>query len=89
MDDIKDAKWIQVGTVMDHPLDGRSGRLPNRFRKRTLTQQWMVDPEMGPALKKRFTQIEVRAFDSRHRMFFVCRTRTRGWNVFEINNSLL
>lgn len=57
---MKAAKWVQMGTVVDHPLDGTGGRLPSRLRKRTLTQQWMADPEMGLELHKRFKTITVR-----------------------------
>ena len=59
MDGLRDAKWVQIGTVMDNPVEGFKGRLPNKLRKRTLTQQWMSDPEMGHTLHKRFSHITV------------------------------
>ena len=45
---------------MDNPVEGARGRLPKKLRnKRTLTQQWMADGEMGQALEKRFSTITV------------------------------
>lgn len=59
LESIKTANWIQIGTVLDNPVEGRSGQLPNRLRKRTLTQEWLADPEMGQELQKRFQKITV------------------------------
>eukprot|EP00210_Caulerpa_lentillifera_P006766 g6465.t1 len=60
LEKIKTANWVQVGTVLDNPVEGRSGQLPNHLRKRTLTQEWLADPEMGKELQKRFKKITVR-----------------------------
>lgn len=44
---------------MDNPYDGKSGRIPNRLRKRTIAEQWLADPEMTEMRNKRIKNIEV------------------------------
>ena len=74
---------------MDHPLDGRQGRLPNRLRKRTLTQQWMADPEMGGELQKRHAhhQVSVTLFCSARSHTCPYRRKKRRRSSISVPNS--
>lgn len=48
---------LQVGTVVDDPLD--NNRLSKGQRRATLTEQLLVDDELTTTRKKRFNRLQV------------------------------
>ncbi|GMH39902.1 hypothetical protein BSKO_07806 [Bryopsis sp. KO-2023] len=65
----KDPKWLQIGTVVDNPYDGRYGRLPNRLRKKTIAEQWLADPEVTAMRTKRIQSLKETAMAERKVLF--------------------
>eukprot|EP01023_Acetabularia_acetabulum_P037617 TRINITY_DN3576_c0_g1_i6.p1 TRINITY_DN3576_c0_g1~~TRINITY_DN3576_c0_g1_i6.p1 ORF type:complete len:427 (-),score=51.44 TRINITY_DN3576_c0_g1_i6:234-1514(-) len=51
-------KYFQIGTVVEGPADFYSGRLPKRYRRSTITEELLADPEFNQQRKKRFDQIK-------------------------------
>lgn len=49
--------YFQVGTVIDSPLEYKSGRLTNKERKRTMVDELLADAEFKQTTKKRYKNI--------------------------------
>ncbi|KAL4855147.1 rRNA-processing protein fcf2 [Chlorella vulgaris] len=58
LDSTKFPKYFQMGTVVEGAADFYSGRLTNKQRKRTLTEEIMADPQLEAARKKRYTKLQ-------------------------------
>jgi hypothetical protein len=52
---------LQMGTVVDNPLDYYGGRLTQQERKATLTEQLLADADLTHLRKKRYGKLQVRA----------------------------
>ncbi|DBB11920.1 TPA: hypothetical protein ACH3X3_006060 [Trebouxia sp. C0006] len=51
-------KFFQIGTVVEASADFYSGRLSNRERKRTITEELLADPDLSQARKRRFDKLQ-------------------------------
>ncbi|XP_062411786.1 deoxynucleotidyltransferase terminal-interacting protein 2 [Sardina pilchardus] len=51
------AKYVQVGTVVDSPLDFYHSRVPNKERKRTIVEELLADAEFRSYNKKKYQEI--------------------------------
>jgi hypothetical protein len=51
---------LQVGTVLDDPLDFYGGRLSQGQRKASMTDQLLADRELEVSRKKRYNKLQVR-----------------------------
>lgn len=60
-DETKFPTNFQMGTVEDDPLDFYSGRMAQRQRKDTLTEQLLVDPAVSAARKRRYNKLQAEA----------------------------
>jgi hypothetical protein len=58
LDDTKFPKYFQMGTVVEGAADYYSGRLTNKQRKRTLTEEIMADEGLAQVRKKRFNKLQ-------------------------------
>ncbi|XP_025418682.1 rRNA-processing protein fcf2-like, partial [Sipha flava] len=50
-------KYFQIGTVVDSPYEGKTGRLINKERKRTMVDELLADVEFKQSAKKRYKNI--------------------------------
>ncbi|XP_025406572.1 deoxynucleotidyltransferase terminal-interacting protein 2-like isoform X2 [Sipha flava] len=46
-------KYFQIGTVVDSPYEGKTGRLINKERKRTMVDELLADVKFKHSTKKR------------------------------------
>ncbi|KAL2090085.1 hypothetical protein ACEWY4_014773 [Coilia grayii] len=51
------AKYLQVGTVVDSPLDFYHSRIPKKERKRTIVEELLADAEFRSHNKKKYQEI--------------------------------
>ncbi|XP_041913439.1 deoxynucleotidyltransferase terminal-interacting protein 2 [Alosa sapidissima] len=51
------SKYVQVGTVVDSPLDFYHSRIPKKERKRTIVEELLADAEFRSYNKKKFQEI--------------------------------
>lgn len=58
---------VQMGTIVDNPLDFYGGRLSRTKRKATLTEQLLADSQLTTTRKKRYDKIQVRFMVHRNR----------------------
>ncbi|XP_063057762.1 deoxynucleotidyltransferase terminal-interacting protein 2 [Engraulis encrasicolus] len=51
------AKYVQVGTVVDSPLDFYHSRIPQKERKRTIVEELLADAEFRSNNKRKYQEI--------------------------------